>query len=148
MEEVILTIAYVLTMIMVPYLDISSLKNAVKQLREGIDIAESDQGKEIVRDGVIQRFEYCYELAQKMIKRTLETQFDEKVDVMAWNDVLRSAAERGLISNVEQWFEYRTERNKTSHTYDASVAALVYMSAKKFLPDVQFLLSTLEKFSR
>ena len=83
-----------------------------------------------------------------MIKRTLETQFDEKVDTMTWNDTLRTAVERGLITNVEQWFDYRTERNKTSHTYDASVAAIVYESAKRFLPDVQKLLSALEKFSR
>lgn len=129
-------------------LDISSLKNAVQQLQKGIEIAEAEPMKEIIRDGVIQRFEYCYELSQKMIKRTLETQFDEKIDTMVWNDVLRSAAERGLISNIEQWFEYRNERNKTSHTYDSSVANLVYISAKKFLPDVQFLLAALEQYSR
>ncbi|MBP9850155.1 MAG: nucleotidyltransferase substrate binding protein [Candidatus Peribacteraceae bacterium] len=132
---------------MIVRLDISSLHNAVLQLEQGIEFAEAEPAKEIVRDGVIQRFEYCYELAQKMIKRTLETQFDEKVDTMAWNDVLRTAAERGLITNIERWFDYRTERNKTSHTYDASVAMTVYASAKKFLPDVQQLLSALEKFS-
>ncbi len=133
---------------MIVRLDMSSLKNAVLQLQKGIELAEAEPLKEIVRDGVIQRFEYCYELAQKMIKRTLETQFDEKVDTMAWNDVLRSAAERGLITHIEQWFHYRTERNKTSHTYDASVAAIVYATAKKFLPDALELLSRLEKFSR
>lgn len=132
---------------MIVRLDISSLQNAVSQLEQGIRFAEAEPTKEIVRDGVIQRFEYCYELSQKMIKRTLETQFDEKVDTMAWNDVLRTAAERGLITNIERWFDYRTERNKTSHTYDASVAAIVYSTAKKFLPDVQKLLSSLEKFS-
>ncbi len=132
---------------MIVRLDISSLHNAVLQLEQGIEFAEAEPAKEIVRDGVIQRFEYCYELAQKMIKRTLETQFDEKVDTMAWNDVLRTAAERGLITNIERWFDYRTERNKTSHTYDATVAMMVYASAKKFLPDVQQLLSALEKFS-
>jgi len=129
-------------------LDISSLRSAVQQLRKGIELAEAGPMQEIVRGGVIQRFEYCYELAQKMIKRTLETQFDEKVDTMAWNDVLRTAAERGLLTNVERWFDYRNERNRTSHTYDASIAALVYASAKKFLPDVQELLTHLEKFSR
>lgn len=128
-------------------LDISSLKSAVLQLQQGIEAAEKEPSKEIMRDGVIQRFEYCYELAQKMIRRTLETQFDEKVDSMTWNDVLRTAAEHGLIEDVERWFDYRTERNKTSHTYDAAVAALVYGTAKKFLPDVQTLLSRLEQFS-
>lgn len=133
---------------MIERLDISSLKNATEQLKKGIASAEAEPKKEIVRDGVIQRFEYCYELAQKMIKRTLETQFDEKVDTMAWNDVLRTAAEKGLITHVERWFGYRTERNRTSHTYDASVANDVFASAKKFLPDVLELLSALEKFSR
>lgn len=138
----------VLATLMNTLLDISSLRNAVIQLEKGIEQAETEPMKEIVRDGVIQRFEYCYELAQKMIKRTLETQFDEKVDTMAWNDVLRTASERGLLTNIERWFDYRTERNKTSQTYDASVATQVYASAKKFLPDVQTLLIHLEKFSR
>ena len=133
---------------MIERLDISSLKNAVMKLEEGIAISKAEPTKEIVRDGVILRFEYCYVLAQKMIKRTLETQFDEKVDTMTWSDTLRTTVERGLITNVEQWFDYRTERNKTSHTYDATVAAIVYESAKRFLPDVQKLLSALEKFSR
>lgn len=128
-------------------LDISSLKSAVLQLQQGIEAAEKEPSKEIMRDGVIQRFEYCYELAQKMMKRTLETQFDEKVDSMTWNDLLRTAAEHELISDVQRWFDYRTERNKTSHTYDAVVAALVYTTAKKFLPDAQDLLSRLEQFS-
>lgn len=128
-------------------LDISSLRSAVQQLQNGIELAEAEPMKEIIRDGVIQRFEYCYELAQKMIKRALETQFDEKVDTMTWNDVLRTASERGLLMNIEQWFDYRTERNKTSHTYDSSVAVLVYASAKRFLVDAQHLLKALEKFS-
>lgn len=93
---------------------------------------------------MIQRFEYSHELALKSIRRALETVFGDPVDHMAYNDVLRVAAEHGLIDNVERWFTYRSARNKTSHTYDAAVAAEVFAAARPFLDDARVLLRNLD----
>lgn len=126
-------------------LDLTSLRNALRQLEEGIADAEKHADMEVVRDGAIQRFEYCYELCTKMIKRSLEVQFGDTVDQMNLRDVLRTAFERGLIADVAGWFDFRDERNKTAHTYDELIAAEVFQAAKHFLPEARFLLSKLEQ---
>ena len=130
-----------------PALDTTSLKNALRQLHDGLKESEQQPHSEIIRDGVIQRFEYSHELALKFIKRVLETRHGDSVDQMAYNDLLRTAAERGYIDNVEQWFEYRKARNHTSHTYDGNIAALVFSSAKPFLVNAGILLKRLEEHS-
>lgn len=124
-------------------LDFTPLNDALAQLEAGLLEAEREPGSELLRDGVIQRFEYSHELALKFIRRILETVFGDTVDHMAYNDVLRTAAERGLIDDVEAWFGYRTARNKTSHTDDALVAAEVYGVACPFLRHGQALLPKL-----
>lgn len=124
-------------------LDLTPLKDALAQVDAGLREAESDPDSQLRRDGVIQRFEYSHELALKFIRRVLETVYGDAVDQMAYNDVLRTAAERGLVDNVEAWFEYRAARNKTSHTYDALVAAEVYAAARPFLRDGRALLQKL-----
>lgn len=129
-------------------LDFTPLADALAQLEQGLRDAHEQPKSEIIRDGVIQRFEYTHELAIKSIRRTLETVFLDAVDQMPYNDVLRVAAERGLITNVEAWFTYRTARNKTSHTYDAAVAAEVFRVAQPFVTDARSLLQSLDAINR
>ena len=124
-------------------LDFTPLEDALAQLEEGLREAGRQPNLEVVRDGVIQRFEYTHELSLKFIRRALETGFGVAVDEMLYNDVLRTAAERGLIDDVQGWFGYRAARNKTSHTYDASVAAEVFRSAGPFLIHARLLLQRL-----
>ncbi len=126
-------------------LDISLLISAVDQLEKGLKQADEAPSDELRRDGVIQRFEYCYELSLKMMKRSLEVQFSENVDGMVFKDILRTAAEHQLISDASKWFDFREERNKTSHAYDENIAAAVFETAKLFLPEVRFFLTKLEQ---
>ncbi|HEX3146745.1 MAG TPA: nucleotidyltransferase substrate binding protein [Gemmataceae bacterium] len=129
-------------------LDLSPLEDALAQLDEGLQEAEHTLDSELLRDGVIQRFEYSHELAVKFIRRALEVVYGDPVDQMAYNDMLRTAGERGLVTNVEGWFRYRTARNKTSHTYDAAVAAEVYRFARPFLRDALVFLDRLHAIHR
>ncbi|MSR85215.1 nucleotidyltransferase [Candidatus Uhrbacteria bacterium] len=101
----------------------------------------------IVRDATIQRFEYTFELAIKMIQRYFQEKspLTQNVDELTFNDLCRLAAEAGLIKDPKEWFKYRDARNKSSHAYDEQIAENVYQDAKLFLADVQFLLSVLEK---
>ncbi len=121
-------------------LDIQPLRDALEQVTTGQTAAEQEPQNELLRDGVIQRFEYSHELCLKFIRRVLEVVFGDDVDRMAYNDVLRTAAERGLIADIEPWLQYRAARNKTSHTYDARVAAEVYQVVHPFLTDARSLL--------
>ncbi len=127
-----------------PSLDLTSLRSALEQLQKGISEADANPTNELIRDGVIQRFEYSHELALKFIKRVLETRHGDPVDQMSFNELLRTAGERGYITNVESWFDYRKARNQTSHTYNGSVATLVFSVAKPFLLNARSLLSHLE----
>lgn len=65
--------------------------------------------------GAIQAFEFCYELAWKMMKRVLESRGQE---VGSPKDTFRKAALEKLIDDPELWFEFQLKRNLTSHTYE------------------------------
>lgn len=133
--------------LLITRLDVSPLADALLQLDVGLRQAEDNPLNELLRDGVIQRFEYSHELALKFLRRALEIVFGDDVDKMAYNDVLRTGAERGLIDEVDRWFEYRVARNKTSHTYDAATAAAVFAFARPFLVDARELLLRLNDLS-
>jgi nucleotidyltransferase substrate binding protein (TIGR01987 family) len=100
---------------------------------------------EVVRDATIQRFEYTYELAWKMIKRHLEWSGSGEVGSLTRKDLFREAARVKLINDAEMWFEYHQARNETSHTYEEETAQEVYEAAKKFAVDARKLLTELEK---
>ncbi len=65
--------------------------------------------------GAVQAFEFCYELAWKMMKRVLATQ---GVDAASPRDAFRKAALAKLIDDPEVWFDFLDKRNLTSHTND------------------------------
>jgi nucleotidyltransferase substrate binding protein (TIGR01987 family) len=99
----------------------------------------------VVQSGVIQHFEFTYELAWKFMRRRLEADIGRSaVEGINRRDLFRIAAEQGLIENVEAWFRYHLARNETSHTYDASVAARVYATTLDFARDAAALLAVLE----
>jgi nucleotidyltransferase substrate binding protein (TIGR01987 family) len=127
---------------------VTSLDSALKQLEKSLQYLEktSDPGlREQFRAAVIQAFEFSFELSWKMIKRYLEQFSMEKVDGFTARQFFRVAHEQGLIRSVEPWFRYLEKRNLTSHTYDGTVAERVYVGAKEFLDDAQFLLERLKE---
>jgi nucleotidyltransferase substrate binding protein (TIGR01987 family) len=128
-------------------LDLSAFNRAVASLEKAITRAVATPGDEELRDAVIQRFEYTYELCWKMVKRRIE--FDaavpSDVDGMSFHALMREAAERGMIRDVKAWLEYREQRNVTSHTYDAAKAASVFETARTFLHDAKLLLAELKR---
>lgn len=128
-------------------LDLSSFQKALGSLERAIQRSQADRGDEELRDSVIQRFEYTYELSWKMLKRQLEIDAPtpEMIDALGFRDLIREGAERGLIRDPAAWFEYREQRNITAHTYDEKKAAQVYMTALRFYGDALALFRELEK---
>lgn len=100
---------------------------------------------EIVRDATIQRFEYTYELAWKMIKRHLEWAGASEADSLTRKELFREAARVGLLADAETWFEYHQARNLTSHTYDELKAEEAYTAARSFAVDARRLLDELKQ---
>jgi nucleotidyltransferase substrate binding protein (TIGR01987 family) len=137
-----------------PRLDLEALRKAVASLESALKIvgndswfdAQSPDMQIILLAGVIQNFEFVYELSIKMIRRQIELGSDspDEVDKTSYRDMLRIAGEKGLIPNVEAWFHYRGMRNLSAHTYDHEKARLVYRDTLTFITDAQALLAVLE----
>ena len=129
-------------------LNLAPLENAVSRLTEGLARYEKDITDTQIRDGLIQRFEFCYEISHKMLKRHLEavSPTPEQFDAMAFADLIRSANEQGLLlGDWSSWKIYREMRSKTSHTYDEEIATEVVQGIPAFLEEARHLLKQLQE---
>ncbi|OGW78220.1 MAG: nucleotidyltransferase [Omnitrophica bacterium GWA2_52_8] len=126
-------------------LDFTPLESALKSLKEAVRRSEEAPADDVIRDAVIQRFEYTYELCWKMLKRQLEREVPSpaELDALSFSDLFREAAERGIVREIEPWIEFRHQRNTVAHTYDKKKAESVYQTALKFLPHAVRLHETL-----
>lgn len=113
------------------------LAEALARLEDALAMDES----EIVRDAVIKRFEFTFEMAWKAMYRWL-----------AWNEVdvpqeafrvLPRAFSAGLVDDDAAWTAIRRARNLTSHTYDAKKAVEVAATARAEAPRFRTLLERL-----
>ena len=123
-------------------LDIAPLTNATNRLREGLARYNLDISDEQIRDGLIQRFEFTYELSHKMLKRFMEQTAGtpDEFDQMEFSTLIRTGNERGLLKGEwPDWKEYRGKRARSSHTYDVKVALEVVAIIPAFLAEAEFL---------
>jgi len=130
-------------------LDFTPLEKAINSLNRALARALPAPGDEELRDACIQRFEYTFELCWKMLKRQLELELPNptEVDGYSYRQLFRIGAERGLVKDVEAWFDYRERRNITSHTYDEEKAAKVFEALPAFAGHAEELLSSLKERS-
>jgi nucleotidyltransferase substrate binding protein (TIGR01987 family) len=128
-------------------LDFSSLENAVATFEVALVAHDQHPDDLLVRDACIQRFEYCFELAHKMVRRYLietEAEADEIV-ALSYPDLMRLAYVRNLTAyEWRVWRHYRDVRNTTSHAYDAQKAHTAMHSFPEFLGVVQDLIVKLK----
>ena len=98
-----------------------------------------------LRAGVIQNFEFTYELCWKFMKRWIEKNLGSVyVYWVSKKELFRLAAEHQLIASAESWFEYHHARNETSHIYDEDKAEAVYAVVVRFSPDARAFLEKLK----
>lgn len=129
-------------------LDLTSFKKAIASLDEALIEINKQKGNQFVRDATIQRFEYTYELAHKMLKRFLEMTEPnkEEIDQMSFSSLVRTGAEKGLLLHSwDVWAGYRTARNLTSHTYNEAKAIEVCQVIPQFLDEARYLFEQLQK---
>jgi nucleotidyltransferase substrate binding protein (TIGR01987 family) len=133
-----------------PAIDLSPLRKALAMLDEALAFwnAQPDATplKPHLRSAVIQSFEFGYELSVRLLRRVLieRAESAERVADISFNDLLRSAADAGLMSDAARWREWREMRNATSHAYDEAKAQAVAGRAAAFAADARALLDTLE----
>lgn len=128
------------------YLDLTVFQKALNSLKSAIIKYNQNINDDMIRDSVIQRFEYTYGLSIKMIERFLQTTSTVDVDILSFNQLIREANEREvLLGNLENWAEYRKKRNITSHTYDEAKALEVISIVEDFAKEAEFLLNKLKE---
>lgn len=127
-------------------LDLSPLASAVARLGEGLARYDLDRSDAQIRDGLIQRFEFTYDLAHKMLRRALEQAAanPDEIDRLTFPALIRTAAEQGLVAgDWPLWRTFRQMRNITSHTYDEAKALVVVAAIPAFLDEARQVLARL-----
>lgn len=127
-------------------LDLTALNNAITSLEEVVELYKQSGTNAILRDSLIQRFEYTYSLSLKMIKRyfKLSAFVFEDIETMTFNATIRQANKMGLLkSDLQVWDMFRQKRNMTSHTYDEDIAKAVAAVAIDFYEEAMYLLNKL-----
>ncbi len=129
-------------------LNIGPLEKVIARLEEGWARYQRESSDTQIRDGLIQRFEFVYELSHKTIKRYLESTSasPEQFDTMQFSDLIRSANEMGLLlGDWSAWRLFREMRNQTSHAYDEDIALRVVEGIPSFIREVVYLRDRLKE---
>ena len=99
---------------------IQRFNNFDKAVRQLTKFIEKGELSELEQQGLIQSFEYNYELAWNTIKDFYENQGE--TGIQGSRDAIRMAFKRGLIVNGEAWMKMIKSRTLTSYTYNEDIA--------------------------
>lgn len=109
---------------------IKDFNKALIRLEESIEESKNTPASSTLKDGVIQRFEFTYELCWKTLKYFLEKEGIQ--EAKSPKSTFREAFSYGLIEDGELWITMLNDRNLTSHVYDEEVAIKIYNKIIKF----------------
>lgn len=97
--------------------------NLINKADEPIEDEKNVLG-EMIKEGLIQRFEYTHELAWNVMKDYAAYQGNSNIG--GSRDATREAFQLNLITNGQVWMDMISSRNKTSHTYNEVTANEIY----------------------
>ncbi|MBY0249011.1 MAG: nucleotidyltransferase substrate binding protein [Nitrospiraceae bacterium] len=113
-----------------------SFTQAIARLSNALTAPETD----LSRDAAIQRFEFCFELAWKVIQERART---EGLDCQSSKGCFKLAYKNSWIGEEAGWLAMLEDRNRTAHTYDETLAKTVYRRLSGYLPLFHSLAATL-----
>jgi nucleotidyltransferase substrate binding protein (TIGR01987 family) len=119
--------------------DLTPFEKSLKSLKAAL----AQPKDEFIRDSVIQRFEFTFEISWKTLKRYFE--WNQNLSESNIKNLFREAGKQALIDSVENWFSYQIARNESSHTYNENKAEEIYQIAGRFATDAEMLLTRLKK---
>lgn len=109
----------------------SNYAKALRKLDEAVEyisgLGQTTNGNildEILKEGLIQRFEYTFELAWNVMKDYAEYQGNP--DIGGSRDAIREAFDLQLITDGKLWMDMINSRVRTSHTYNEATADEIY----------------------
>jgi nucleotidyltransferase substrate binding protein (TIGR01987 family) len=124
-----------------------NFKSAFALLSEAIQMIRERKISALEQEGVIQRFEYTWELTWKVLKDYLEYTgiILETVTPAA---VIKAAIAANIIKNGDVWMAALDSRNKMSHTYDFKKFKKIVISIEKeYYPELERMYLKMLEFS-
>lgn len=134
-------------------LDLSNLIKAVSSLERALNFitlkkadSEIDPVEmEVFKAGVVQNFEFTYDLCLKSMKQWLELNLTPgMLSGTSRNELFRHALEQNLISDFYNWVKYNEMRNIAAHSYNVELADEIFEMAFDFQKDALNLIKQIE----
>ncbi|HEY5326084.1 MAG TPA: HI0074 family nucleotidyltransferase substrate-binding subunit [Mucilaginibacter sp.] len=123
------------------YLDskISIFEQALTTFKDAL----LENPSQLERDGAIQRFEYCFDLAWKALKRYMEK--SGLIDLNSPRSVFAAAYAEGIIGDEIIWSTIILKRNASVHTYNQQLAETLFGELPVYYDAMCVLLARLKK---
>lgn len=96
---------------------LESFQRAFTLLRTALEGRALESFTDLEREGLVQRFEYTFELAWKTLKDYLEYS-GLVLDQVTPRSVIKAAFAARVIADGDTWIDMLAHRNLMSHTYD------------------------------
>jgi nucleotidyltransferase substrate binding protein (TIGR01987 family) len=80
--------------------------------------------EDILKQGLIQSFEFTHELAWKVMQDFAKDQGN--AEIRGSKDATRYAAQVNLVDDAQDWMNMILSRNETSHTYNSDTANVIF----------------------
>ena len=114
----------------------ANFQRAFLLLRDAID-SNLPELSQLEKEGIIQRFEYTFELAWKVLKDKIEND-GLILDQVSPKAVIKQAFAAKYIDSPETWLRMIGDRNLMSHTYDfVKFEAVIQSIDSDYLPMLQ-----------
>jgi len=110
----------------------SNYKKALSQLEKFIQKGDLN---ELEEQGIVQAFEYTYELAWNVMKDYF-TYEQATENITGSRDAIRIAFKTGLITDGKNWMDMISSRIKSSHTYNEETANEIVFKIQEYYFDL------------
>ncbi len=122
----------------------SNFSKAFHQLEKAIVLDKSRALSDLEKQGLIQGFEFTFELAWKTLRDYLEF---KNIEAKFPRDAIKKGFQYDLIDNGDIWIDMLEKRNLMSHTYYETNAKLAYkLITEQFYPQLAIFKEILTKF--
>ena len=101
---------------------LQNYEKAFARLARAIEVVKATPDDDLLQSGLVQTYEYTFELAWKTLKDYLEM---EGFLLRSPRETIRQGFQSGYITNAEDWLQALADRNLTVHIYDDEIIARV-----------------------
>jgi nucleotidyltransferase substrate binding protein (TIGR01987 family) len=129
--------------------DLSSLVKALAQLHEAVQLWHAEAHGPVLKrhlcSAIIHSSEVTYGLSVRLLRSSLVEHSKDAVIDLYFDDLLRKAADAGLVAAPDMWREWSELRASISHTHDESKATELAAGVERFAGAAVELVEVLEK---